>query len=69
MELQGKLLDKTEQINIEVNKYNAEHNKLIDTKHKLDTHKLKLTNFIDTHQDIETQDQLVEMLGDLNIEE
>ena len=67
VELQGKLLDKTEQITVEVNKYNTEHNKLIDTKHKLDTHKLKLTTFIDTHQEIEGQDQLVEMLGDLNI--
>jgi small-conductance mechanosensitive channel len=69
MELQGKLLDKTEQITIEMNKYNAEHNKLVDTQHKLDTHKLKLNNFIDTHHNIEGQTQLVKMLGDLNIEE
>ena len=69
MVLQEKLLEKTEQVNVEINKYNVEHNKLVDTKHKLDTHKLKLTNFIDTHQDIDGQGQLIEMLGDLNIEE
>lgn len=69
MELQEKLLEKTEQVNVEINKYNVEHNKLVDTQHKLDTHKLKLTNFIDTHHDIDGQDQLIEMLGDLNMEE
>jgi len=60
MELQDKLIEKTEQVNIE-------HNKYIDVKHKLDTHKLKLTNFIDNHQDVDDQEQLVQMLGDLDI--
>lgn len=58
MELQGALLEKTEQVNIE-------HNKYVDTKHKVDVVKVKLDNFINNHQDIQYQDQLVEMLGDL----
>lgn len=64
MELQGKLLEKTEQITIETNKYNTEHNKLVDTKHKVDVVKVKLDNFIN-HHNVESQDLLVEMLGDL----
>ena len=67
MELQGKLLDKTEQITAETNKYNIEHNKLVDIKYKVDVVKVKLDNFINNHQDIEDQGQLVEMLGDLQI--
>lgn len=67
MELQGKLLEKTEQITVEINKYNTEHNKFIDTKHKVDLVKVKLDGFINNHEGIEDQDQLVEMLGDLNI--
>jgi hypothetical protein len=67
MELQGKLLEKTEQITVEINKYNIEHNKLVDTKHKVDLVKVKLDGFINNHEGIEDQDQLVEMLGDLNI--
>lgn len=69
MELQEKLLEKTEQITVEINKYNTEHNKLVDTKHKVDLVKVKLDGFINNHEGIEDQDQLVEMLGDLNIEE
>lgn len=62
MELQEKLLEKTEQVNIE-------HNKYVSTKHKVDLVKVKLDGFINDHEGIEDQDQLVEMLGDLNIEE
>ena len=65
MELQGKLLEKTEQITVEINKYNTEHNKFIDTKHKVDLVKVKLDGFINNHEGIE--DQLVDILGDLNI--
>ena len=67
MELQGKLLEKTEQITVEIDKYNTEHNKLVDTKHKVDLVKVKLDGFINNHEGIEDQDQLVEILGDLNI--
>lgn len=68
IELQGKLLEKTEQITVETNKYNAEHNKLVDTKYKINVVKLKLDNFINNHN-VEDQDKLVEMLGDLQIVE
>ena len=60
MELQEKLLEKTEQVNIE-------HDKYVSTKHKVDLVKVKLDGFINNHEGIEDQDQLVEMLGDLNI--
>ena len=60
LELQERYLEKSEQVH-------TKHYKLVDTQHKLDTHKLKLNHFIDTHQDIEGQDQLVKMLGDLQI--
>lgn len=69
MELNDKLLEKTEKIIIEHDKYINEHNKLVDTKHKVDVVKVKLDNFINNHDGIEDQNQLVEMLGDLNIEE
>jgi hypothetical protein len=60
IELQEKLLEKTEQINVE-------HDKYVSTKHKVDLVKVKLDGFINNHEGIEDQDQLVEMLGDLNI--
>ncbi len=60
IELQGKLLDKTEQITVE-------HDKYVSTKHKVDLVKVKLDGFVNNHEGIEDQDQLVEMLGDLNI--
>lgn len=60
IELQGKLLDKTERITVE-------HDRYVSTKHKVDLVKVKLDGFINNHEGIEDQNQLVEMLGDLNI--
>jgi len=60
--MQERLLEKTEQVNVE-------HDKYVDAKHKVDVVKLKLDNFINNHQDVQDQYQLIEMLGDLQIED
>lgn len=61
MTLQGRLLDKTEEVQIE-------HNKYIEEKHKVDLAKVKLEHFIGDHDGIEGIDNLTEILGDLQHE-
>ena len=56
--LQTRLIDKTEEAS-------ANNTKYLEEKHKVDIVKVKLGNFIDNHDGINDQDQLVEMLGDL----
>ena len=56
--LQGRLLDKTEEAQ-------ENHNKFITEKHKVDLAKVKLGNFIDHHEGIDGHEQLVDVLGDL----
>jgi hypothetical protein len=69
MDLQGKLLDKADEANASNIKFITEQHKVVDFKHKIDTYKTHFNNFIDHHENIDGHDQLVDMLGDLNINE
>jgi len=69
MDLQGKLLDKAEESNANNIKFIEEQHKVDDFKHKIDLYKTHFNGFIEQHEDIDGYDQLVDMLGDLNIEQ
>lgn len=56
--LQIRLLDKTDEAS-------DNHVKFLEEHHKVDLVKVKLGHFIDDHQGIDGQEDLVEMLGDL----
>jgi len=67
--LQGRLLNKTEESNANNIKFIEEQHKADDFKHKIDLYKTHFNGFIEQHEDIDGYDQLVGMLGDLNIEQ
>jgi len=69
MDLYEKVSVKTEEANSNNIKFIVEKHKVDDFKHKIDTYKTHFNHFIDQHENIDGHDQLVDMLGDLNIEQ
>ena len=56
--LQTRLIDKTEEAS-------ANHTKYAEQKHRVDLFKVKFDKFLANHENIDGQDQMVEMLGEL----
>ena len=67
MDLYEKVSVKTEESNANVIKFIEEKHKVDDFKHKIDVYKTHFNHFIEHHENIDGHDQLVDMLGDLNI--
>jgi len=69
MDLYEKVSAKTEESNINNIKFIEEKHRVDEFKHKIDTYKTHFNHFIEHHENIDGHDQLVNMLGDLNIEQ
>ena len=69
MDLYEKVSATTEESNINNIKFIEEKHRVDEFKYKIDTYKTHFNHFIEHHKNIDGQDQLVDMLGDLNIEQ
>jgi len=69
LDLYEKVSVKTEEANSSNIKFIEEKHKVDEFKHKIDIYKTHFNHFIEHHENIDGHDQLVDMLGDLNIEQ